>query len=172
MWLQGDLGGSLPYRSWRWGEPGWRVGGCAAETGERWAAGPQLEAGPWLSDVPLGHLWGFLGQRLGVRASVSHLYEAEGAGATGVLSPGRYMVPAHQEGRVEVEGGGWPGQDPSPGFWLPRARLHGRSPGAYWADASPWAVECGFLLSHWTPPALPRQTCPLGGPHALYCDGG
>lgn len=101
---------------------------------------------------------GDLGQRLGVRASVSHLYEAEGVGASGVLSPGRYMVPAHQGG---------PGQDPSPGFWLPRARLHGRSPGAYWADAGPWAVECGFLLSHWTPPTLPRQTCPLGGPHAL-----
>lgn len=58
MWLQGDLSGSLPSRSWRWGEPGWRRGDCATETGERWAVGPRLEAGPWLSDAPLGLSWG------------------------------------------------------------------------------------------------------------------
>lgn len=40
------------------------MGGCAAETGERWAVGPWLEAGPWLSDarsathgVTLGSGW-------------------------------------------------------------------------------------------------------------------
>lgn len=38
-----------------WVEAG---GGCAAETGERWAVGPWLEAGPWLSDAPLGLSWG------------------------------------------------------------------------------------------------------------------
>ena len=139
MWLQGDLSGSLPSRSWRWGEPGWKVGGCAAETGERWAVGPRLEAGPWLSDARSATRGGDLGQRLGVRASVSHLFGAEGAGASGVLGPGRHVVPAHQGG-----GGGWPGQDPSPGLLLPRARLCGGSPGAYWTDAGPWAVEGGF----------------------------
>lgn len=58
MWLQGDLGGSLP--STEAGGGGSLGGGWGAvlETGERWGAGPQLEAGPWLSDAPLGPSWG------------------------------------------------------------------------------------------------------------------
>ena len=76
------------------------MGGCAAETGERWAVGPRLEAGPWLSDARSATRGGDLGQRLGVRASVSHLFGAEGAGASGVLGPGRHVVPAHQGGEV------------------------------------------------------------------------
>lgn len=133
-WVEGGGTVLLRLRGGQW-DPGWRQ-----------ARG--------LSDAPLGLSGCDLGRGWCESLSFSSA-QGRRVGAPG-YSALAGMRPAHQGGRWVARPG------PSPGFLLlPRARLCNRSPGTCWTDTGPWAVECSFLLRHWTPPRpLPANLSP------------